>query len=250
MQMDLTTFALEVINFLVLVWLLRRFLYRPVLAVIDARQERVQAAKAEAEAMRRDAEALRTQYETRLSDWNAEREQARQKLDQELMQERARRLDELKHALSDEEAKSRARSDAAAIAREEAQTRQAVAEAYGAASAMLQRLASPALTARIARVFREDLGALAEPERATLQQAAGELTEHEVVEISSAHPLDDAERATLSEALSTATGRRLEVSFREAPELIAGLRAAVGQCRLDANLADELSIFRRQGKHA
>jgi F-type H+-transporting ATPase subunit b len=246
MQMDWTTFILEVLNFLVLVWLLRRFFYRPVLAVLDARQARVQAVKGQAEAMRRDAEALKSQYETRLADWNAEREQARQKLEQDLMHERTKRLDELKRALADEEAKSRARADAAAAAHETALSRQSLALAYGASAAMLQRLASQALTATIARAFREDLDALSEPDRMALRQAAAALPEREMVEIASAHPLDNSERAAMIEALSKAAGRRLEVSFHEAPELIGGLRAAVGQIRLDASLADELAFFQRE----
>jgi F-type H+-transporting ATPase subunit b len=250
MEMDWTTFVLEVINFLVLVWLLQHFFYRPVLAVIDRRQARVQATRDEAETMRRDADGLRQQYETRLADWNAERGQARQQLEQELLQERTRRIDELKHALADEEAKSRVRGDAAAVAREAALNREAVADAYAAAAAMLQRLAAAPLTARIAQAFREDLAALSDSDRATLRQAADALAGHEAVEIVSAHPLDAAERTALSAGLSQAAGRQLEVSFREAPELIAGLRAAVGQCRLDASLADELAFFRKDAAHA
>ena len=38
MQFDWTTFVLEVLNFLVLLWILKRFLYQPVLDVLDARQ--------------------------------------------------------------------------------------------------------------------------------------------------------------------------------------------------------------------
>lgn len=250
MEMDWTTFVLEIINFLVLVWLLRHFFYRPVLAVLDARQARVQAVKAEAETMRRDAETLQQQYQTRLADWAAEREQSRRKLEQDLNQERARRLDELKRALADEEAKSRARDSAAAVARAGAMRRQASVDAYAAAADMLQRLATPALTARIVGVFREDLDALGEAERATLQKAAAVLGEHEAVDIASAHALGDAERASLAEALPRVAGRRLELRFRQAPELIGGLRAAVGQCRLDASLADELAFFQHEGAHA
>ena len=38
MELDWTTFVLEVINFLVLVWILRRYLYRPVLNTLAARK--------------------------------------------------------------------------------------------------------------------------------------------------------------------------------------------------------------------
>jgi F-type H+-transporting ATPase subunit b len=245
MQMDWTTFTLEIVNFLVLVWLLRRFFYGPVLAILDARQARVQGIKAEAEAVRRDALALKAHYESRLADWDAEREAARQGLKQELSQERAARLLELKRLLADEEAKARARDRAQATARETLQRRRCVAEAYGAVAALLERLASPALTARIAQVFREDLEALAGPDRAALLQAVAALIEQEMVEIASAHPLDEGERAALCAALARAAGQALAVSFREVPELVGGLRVALGQCQLDANLAHELAFFQR-----
>lgn len=250
MQIDWTTFILEIINFLILLWLLQHFFYRPVLAMLDARRERVQAIKNEADTLRREAENLKTQYEGRLADWNAEREQARQKLAQELAQERSRRLAELKRALADEEAKSRARSDAAEFARAAASGRQAMEAAYGAAAAMLQRLATPALTQRIVEVFCADVDSLPEAERTTLRQAVAALTEHEAVAIASAHPLDEPARSALSAALAKAAGRPLAVRFSESPGLIGGLRAAVGQCRLDASLADELAFFQRQAKHA
>jgi F-type H+-transporting ATPase subunit b len=250
MQIDWTTFVLEIINFLILLWLLQHFFYRPVLAMLDARREKVQAIKGEADTLRREAENLKAQYEGRLADWNAEREQARQKLAQELVQERAKRLDELKRALADEEAKSRARSDAAEAARAAASGRQAMKDAYGAAAAILQRLATPTLTQRIIQVFCEDIDTLPEAERTTLRQAVAALTEREAVEITSAHPLDGLARSALSAALAKAAGRPLAVHFSESPELIGGLRGAVGQCRLDASLADELAFFQRQANHA
>lgn len=250
MQIDWTTFVLEVINFLILLWLLQHFFYRPVLAMLDARREKVQAIRNEADTLRRDAENLKTQYEGRLAEWNAEREQARQNLAQELAQERSRRLAELKRALADEEAKSRARSDAAEAARTAAAGRQAMEDAYGAAALMLQRLATPALTRRIVEVFCEDIDRLPEAERTTLQQAVAALAEREAVEITSAHPLDELARSALSAALMKAAGRPLAVQFSESAELIGGLRAAVGQCRLDASLADELAFFQRQVRHA
>ena len=37
MQLNWSTFVLEIINFLILVWVLKRFLYKPVLAAIAQR---------------------------------------------------------------------------------------------------------------------------------------------------------------------------------------------------------------------
>ena len=67
MQFDWTTFVLEVLNFLVLLWILKRFLYQPVLEVLDARQARIKAEMAQAEKLQDDAAALGKQYAERLA---------------------------------------------------------------------------------------------------------------------------------------------------------------------------------------
>lgn len=48
MGLDWTTLALQLVNFAILVWLLQRFLYRPVLRVIDARRAALIGEQAEA----------------------------------------------------------------------------------------------------------------------------------------------------------------------------------------------------------
>ncbi|WOJ91330.1 hypothetical protein RZS28_08775 [Methylocapsa polymorpha] len=50
MRFDWWTFGLQTINFAVLVWLLHRFLYKPVLRIIDARRAEVEGQFAEASA--------------------------------------------------------------------------------------------------------------------------------------------------------------------------------------------------------
>ena len=59
MRIDWWTLALQAANFLVLVWLLQHFLYRPVLAIIVERQQQTDGVLAEADATRTAAEGLR-----------------------------------------------------------------------------------------------------------------------------------------------------------------------------------------------
>ena len=246
MQMDWTTFILEVINFLVLVWILKRFFYHPVLAVLDARQQRVKSEMEKADKMREEAQALKGQYEARLSDWNREKEESRLRLEEELNKARAAGMENLKKILADEESKTKVRQEALALSREEALKRQARSEAFGASGAMLKRMASSDLTHHIAQVFQEDLAAMSGTELTALRNAAKALGEDDSIEVTSAHSLDEPTKAAVTAALSKAADCPLKPVFNENPELIAGLRAAVGECLLRANLADELEFFKRQ----
>jgi F-type H+-transporting ATPase subunit b len=249
MAFDWTTFLLEILNFLVLVWILKRFLYGPVLAVLDARRQRLQDEAAKAEGLQRQAAELKAGYESRLADWEKEREARRRQLEDELAQARVAGLEDLKKSLNDAEAKARARGDAMAASRDAAMARQAAADAYGAAAAMLTSLASPQLTARLATLFVDDLATLPDEELTPLRRAAAALEPGETIDVASAHALDSAERDRITAALAQAAGRPLPATFHEAPELVAGLRAAVGECLLHANLADELAFFGRKGVH-
>jgi len=249
MQFDWTTFFLEILNFLVLLWILQRFIYRPILSSLDARQQRIKDETARAEQLRNEAEILRHQYEQRLTDWTQECELNRHQLEQELAQLRTAGLENLKKTLADEEAKSRIRHEAAVSAHESALLREATDAAFSQVSTMLQRLASPELTHSIVGMFLEDLGNLPETDQQALRKAATMLISASAVEIISAHPLTEADRNALVESLSATAGQDLRFTFREDLGLIAGLRAVVGECQLHANLADELTFFRRKDRH-
>lgn len=249
MQFDWTTFILEILNFLVLVWILKRFLYGPVLAMLDARQQRIRDESARAELLRDQAEALRLQYEQRLADWKQQQESSRRQLEEELAQQRTAALETLKQTLADEEAKLRARNQSLIVTREAALIQEAASTAYLQTAALLQRLASAELTSRILEVFMEDLQRLPDSEQNALSKAAAMLTAESALEVLSAHALSESQQTQLSQALMTATGKPLALQFTQDAALIAGVRVTVGECLLHANLADELAFFRRQNNH-
>ena len=249
MQFDWTTFILEMLNFLVLVWILQRFLYRPVLAMLDARQHRINEESAHAEQLCHEAETLRLQYEQRLAEWQQQQDASRRQLDEQLAELRKSSLDALKRTLADEEAKLQAQNQRVTANRETALMREAASAAYAQAAFMLQRLATPQLTRSIVELFVEDLQALPDSEQAALSKAAAALTPESSVEVLSGHALTNAEQVRLSQALSMATGRVLSLLFKQDEALIAGVRVTVGECLLHANLADELAFFRRQHNH-
>ncbi|MGA7986433.1 MAG: hypothetical protein WCA01_14730, partial [Burkholderiales bacterium] len=105
MQLDLTSFVLELINFAVLVWILHRFLYKPVLAAIDRRRAAVEKSLAQAKTARDEAAALKTQVEERLASWELERAEAKGKLAAELAAQREKALAETTRAAEQERAR-------------------------------------------------------------------------------------------------------------------------------------------------
>ena len=55
MLIDWFTVGAQVLNFLVLVWLMKRFLYKPILDAIDAREKGIATELADADAKKAEA---------------------------------------------------------------------------------------------------------------------------------------------------------------------------------------------------
>ncbi|MGH7295359.1 MAG: F0F1 ATP synthase subunit delta [Polyangiaceae bacterium] len=78
MHVSLWNVALQVVNFVLLAWLLQRFLFKPVRAVLAKRQEAVEAAMRGAEAKEMDARRMIEQYRTKFEGIAGEAERARE----------------------------------------------------------------------------------------------------------------------------------------------------------------------------
>lgn len=247
MDFDATTFVLEVANFLVLVWLLRHFFYRPVLAVIEQRRAEGAQLLASAQALRDEAQALKADYEARLARTARAREQAMAEVAAEISAERARRLAALESELLAERQRRETLQAREREAQDAERERQAALLAARFASRLLHRVAGPALDDRLVELALADLQTLPDEQRETLRAALADPAVE--VQVCTAYPLGAARREALGAALSAAAGRALVPAFREEPLLEAGLRIHAGDWVLMANLRDELAQFGSPGAH-
>jgi F-type H+-transporting ATPase subunit b len=243
MTLDWTTFVLEIINFLVLVWILRRLLYRPIMEMIARRRESVMQTLAQAQAREEAAQALRLQYEGRMSEWDRERDAQRSRLAQELAAEREQRLAELGQALEKERDRNRVVAERQQQELSRTLQEQAIAHAASFATRLLSRLASPELDARIVELLIEDLASIAPEQMQALKIAAAQPEAR--LRISSARALSQESGARLRHAIGAALGTLPPVEEHLDPELLAGVRLALGPWVLQATLADEITFFRR-----
>lgn len=93
MQIDWWTLALQAVNFLVLVWLLSRFLYRPVRQVIEKRQALSEEAAQAAQRKADEAEAARQRHEEAQKELEAQRRNLVETVHKDMQQERERILE-------------------------------------------------------------------------------------------------------------------------------------------------------------
>ena len=241
MELNWSTFLLEILNFLVLVWILKRFLYQPVLDVIARRRAAIENKLAEAEQLHTDADALKDQYENRLSSWQQERRQAMDKLRHEIEQSRLKQLGDLKQELAREEEKIRV-----AGSRKEKQLlreieQRALHQAAEFASRLLAEAAGPELENRLLDLLLDGLSTMPADQISALGSKWGELPER--ILVSSAYALADDKRHRLEDTLSRVTGLSIPVHYEQDAELLAGLNITIGAWVLQLNVRDELRGF-------
>lgn len=238
MELSWSTFILEAINFLVLVWILKRFLYKPVLDVIERRKAGIEKIQADARALNAEAEKSQQLYESRLADWSKERQQARDTLQQELEAERARGMNALHLELEQEREKARvvaaARETSALHLAQETALRQAALFA----TRLLDATAGPETQARLVDLVITDLSQLPAERIEAIRSSYGQTPE--VIVTSAAFALDDDQRERLEAAMRKLTGLDIPVRFEIDSELLAGVRITVGAWILACNLKDEL----------
>ncbi len=227
MQIDWITVIAQIVNFLILVWLLKRFLYGPIVKTMEERQERI-AAEME-EARQREEEASEEAREHR--EKRRELEQRRE----ELMQQASNAAEEHR-----EELMSEAREEVEAVERrwhenlrEERDAfirelrRRMGSELCSVARHALAELANRDLQEQVVDVFIERLDGLSEDRRAELLDAFEDADQGAVV-VTSAFPLSaDHEKSVIS-SVHEILGESAEVSFREDEELLCGVSLNVG----------------------
>ncbi|HZD26521.1 MAG TPA: F0F1 ATP synthase subunit delta [Alphaproteobacteria bacterium] len=219
MRIDVWTLALQAVNFLVLAWLLHRFLYRPVLSIIARRQKSIAEAFARAAEQQRTADADATDYRDRLNGIEEERRRQLEAAHRQAETERAQLL----AAAEQDAARTRAEAETALKAertRAEAALARWSAETAVMLAGRLLREAGARLDADafLARTWGMLDGLDGTRGRALAEELAGEPR----IEVASAPALADDAQACWRARLQERFGARVAVDFAEDAALIAG----------------------------
>ena len=131
-----------VVNILVLFVLLRKFLYRPVMNVIEQRQKQIDDATADAEGKKNDAQAVLAQAQDKLQNVDTEAAQRREAYEKQAEKEKAQLLQDAQRQAD----ASVAEGKAAAEAEHARRLRDANAETSALARDMCEKLLARNLT--------------------------------------------------------------------------------------------------------
>lgn len=238
MQIDWFTLIAQIVNFLILVALLKYLLYKPITRAMDKREEsiasrlkdaeeKVEGAEREAESYRQKLKELEEQRDAMLAQAKEEAGTYRNKLIKEARNE----VDEVKVQWN--ESIERERDEFLKELRQRASTR-----VYTAIRNALAALANEDLEQRITDVFIERIQKLDESQRKMV--AASPQGPRQEVVISSTFPIAEAKRRQLTKVLKTQFADYGDLRFETSSDLICGLELRCDGCKVAWNLEDYL----------
>lgn len=166
MLIDWFTVIAQVINFLILAWLLKRFLYRPILNAIDAREKRIATELADADAKRAEAEQQREEFEHKNAAFDAQQTTRMNQLTAEVKTERDRLFNDVRQASDDLRDKLQFALKNGQQSLQESLSKYTREEVFHIARQALKDLADSSIESAITAVFIQRFHALTPQERA------------------------------------------------------------------------------------
>ena len=238
MQINWFTVIAQVINFLILVWLLKRFLYKPVLQAIDEREQKITAQLNDAAAKKTEAQKEQDDFRKKNEDFDHQKNDLTAKAIADANTQRDQLIDAAKNdantlrATLEKSAKDQQENQARAIAQKTQQ------QVLTIARKALDGLASQSLEAQSVTIFIQRLKASNKEERQQFMDAFH--SNANTILVQSAFELPPAQQAELTDAVNEILNAKTALQFKTTPALISGIELTTNGYKLAWNMSEYL----------
>lgn len=243
MLIDWFTVGAQVVNFLILVWLLKRFLYKPILDAIDAREKRIADQLAGADAKKKEAQKEKDDFSNKNKVFDEQRSALFSKAEADSKAERDGLLNTARKDADDlrEAQASALKEDKVRLGSEI--TRLTGEEVIRIARKALKDLATASLEERIEEVFMQRFHEMQGDSQRLMGEALKSSSEPAVLR--SSFELSAVQKEAIQKALNESFSAEIRVRFEVSEALICGIELTGNGQKLDWNIATYLSSLDR-----
>lgn len=239
MLIDWFTVVAQAINFIVLVWLMKRFLYGPVLRAIDARETKIAAELADADAQRSQAKQERADLASKNADFDRHRAGLISKATTEAQSLRQRLIEEARQEVDELTVKRQQAMKADARHSKQALLQRVQKEVFAIARKTLVDLTGAGLEERMSETFIVRLREISGASKTDLVDARKSSAEPAIVR--SAFALPDEQREPIQQAINETFEAEVSLRFETTPKLVSGIELTIGGKKLAWSIADYLT---------
>jgi F-type H+-transporting ATPase subunit b len=243
MLIDWFTIAAQALNFLILVWLMKRFLYKPILNAIDAREKLIAKELADAATKKAEAQKEHEEFQKKNQQFDQERAALLTKAKDEAKAERDRLLDEARKAADALSAKRQESLIHDAQTLNQAISRFTQKEVFAITRKALTDLATTSLEERMGEVFDRRLRELDGKSKTLLRDALSKNSEPALIR--STFDLPPAQRAAIQNAINETFSAEIHVRFETAPDLVSGLELTTNGQKVGWSITEYLASLEK-----
>jgi F-type H+-transporting ATPase subunit b len=243
MLIDWFTVGAQALNFIILVWLMKRFLYKPIRHAIDEREKRIAAELENADAKKAEAQKESDTFRQKNEAFDRQRDTLFRKATDEANAESQRLLDEARKVAAALSAKRQETLRDEARALRQVISRRTRQEVFAIARKVLTDLATTSLEERMGEVFTRRLGEMDGRGKADL--AAALMSGPNPVLVRSAFDLPAEQQAVIQNALNETFSADIRIRFESTPDVISGIELTANGQKVAWSIADYLTSLEK-----
>lgn len=247
LELNLQTILFEILNFLVLAWLLNTFVFKRIMQSVRQRAAEKEALIQDLEAQRQAAAAARAEIEARLANVETEARalmvEARESSEAERQALLRETQMEVERVLAEAYVDAyRIRQQALEEFREEL-----VHTILHISGSVISQLATDEMQVRMVKQLTDriwEMGRSEMPRVESFRRSLGERTP--TAYITTAHPLSSEQQGLLARTFAALADRNVNLEIRVDPQLAVGLQVRLGDVIVDNSVAGQLEALREQ----
>lgn len=243
MNINWFTVIAQVINFLLLVWLLKRFLYKPILNAIDEREKKIAAQLKDADDKKTAAEKEQEDFRKKNDAFDQQRKVMMDKMNAEVNAQH----DKLLEGVRNDANTLRVNLEKASKDKQEGQNLEIAQktrdEVFTIAKKALADMASLSLEEQTVNIFIKRLNELKGEEKKKFAEAFQ--SNSNAILVRSAFDLSAKQQQNINCAVDVALGTKATLQFKPSPSLISGIDLTTNGYKLAWNFSEYLDSLEK-----
>jgi F-type H+-transporting ATPase subunit b len=243
MKINWFTVIAQVINFLVLVWLLKKFLYKPILNAIDEREKKIAAQIKDADDKKAAATKEQDDFKKKNEDFDKQKKGFMDKTVADANAEKDKLLDAAKNDANtlrsnlEKSAKENQENQNTAIAQKTQK------QVFDITRKALTDIASISLEEQSANTFIKRLNESKDDEKKQFVDAFK--SNANAILVRSAFDLPEKQRGEINNAIDSILGTKTQLQFKTTPELISGIELTTNGYKLAWSFSEYLNSLEK-----
>lgn len=243
MEINWFTVIAQIVNFLILVYLLKRFLYKPVLEAIDAREKKIAAQLADAAAKKAEAIEDKDLFRQKNEAFDRERVIKMQEVNKQIDLEKERLFEEVRKESTELRLKFEESFKQQEQEIKESLVKKTKDAVFAIAGKTLSDLASAELEEQIVTVFIGKIEKLDGAEKSKFMDALK--NNDDSIIIKSVFELSTTSKQKLEEVIAKITDTQNEFKYLQEPELVSGIEIMTKSFQMSWNIDSYLESLKK-----